>query len=603
MGILATARRTPNRMALSALAALLGMTLTGLAGTDASASAAPADAGALCAAVAAGHAACFAIRGSGTGFTPDDLGSAYQVPSNGGAGETVAVIDAYDDPAAESDLAVYRARFGLDACTGPNGCFLKVDQRGTTTYSTADAGWAGQISMDLDVVSAMAPRAHLLLVEADNNSDDNLAAAVDEAVALGAKVVSVSYGSSYTATPGSGEDPYEVTDLDRHYNHPGVVIVAGSGSSGFGVTYPAASQFVTGVGGTSLSRTAGGNWTQTAWSGTGAGCSLYEAKPAWQEDTGCSMRIVGDVSAVADPMTGVAVYDSYSSTGWASFGGSAAPIIAGLYADGGAPAPGTYPTSYAYAQANQLTDVTTGSDGACSPAYYCTGGPGYDGPTGLGTPAGLAGFTANAVGEITGTVSDAATHAPVGGATITAGGETATTRPDGTYALVLAAGTYSLTATAPGYSASPPLQVVVGGIGATTSQNVALAESPPPTVTVSGTVTDASGHGWPLYATVSANGVTAFTDPVTGYYSITVPAQGTYALRVSAVYRGYVVVTRPVSVGTTNQIDNAGLPVDAASCSAPGYARSRNTCYAVTGGLLVGTVMDSSTSAPLNVPW
>src|SRR5262249_30422596 len=152
----------------------------------------------------------------------------------------------------------------------------------------------------------VAPQARIILVEADDNSTDNLGAAVDEAVALGAMYVSNSYGSAYDSTPGSGEDPSEGTDLDPHYNHPGSAHVASSGDSAFGVAYPAASQYVTSVGGTSL--VADGStrgWSESVWNnafgGPGSGCSLFESKPSWQTDSGCGMRTLADVSAVADP--------------------------------------------------------------------------------------------------------------------------------------------------------------------------------------------------------------------------------------------------------------------------------------------------------------
>ncbi|MGW5255273.1 carboxypeptidase regulatory-like domain-containing protein [Streptomyces sp. NPDC004012] len=178
---------------------------------------------------------------------------------------------------------------------------------------------------------------------------------MDESVALGAKYVSNSYGSQYSPTPGSGEDPSQVTEAEAHFNHPGVAIVASSGDSNYGVSYPAASQYVTAVGGTSLVRDSSARgWSESVWSGgtsgAGSGCSLYEAKPAWQHDTGCDKRTVADVAAVADPATGVAVYDSYQQGGWNVFGGTSAsaPIIAGVYA-AGTPVKDTYPASYPYA--------------------------------------------------------------------------------------------------------------------------------------------------------------------------------------------------------------------------------------------------------------
>ncbi len=210
---------------------------------------------ALCGVAKKGMSRCFALvrkdlkstKGihpalTPSGYGPGDLASAYNLPGGGGAGQTVALVDAFDDPNAEADLAIYRSQYGLPACTTANGCFSKIDQRGGTSYPPSDAGWAGEISLDIDMVSAIAPQAHILLVEADTNDNDNLGAAVDEAVALGAKYVSNSYGSAYDSTPGSGEDPTDVTELDPFYNHPGVAVVASSGDDDYGVSYPASSQ-------------------------------------------------------------------------------------------------------------------------------------------------------------------------------------------------------------------------------------------------------------------------------------------------------------------------------------------------------------------------
>ena len=256
----------------------------------------------------------------------------------------MAIVDAFDDPNAEADLALYRSQYGLPACTSAGGCFQKVNETGGTSYPAPDADWSGEISLDLDMVSAIAPEAHIILVEASTTAFTDLGAGVDEAVSLGAGYVSNSYGTGYTSTPGSGEDPSETTALDPYYNHPGVAVVASSGDGAYGVAYPAASQFVTSVGGTSLvkdSSTRG--WSESVWfnsfGGPGSGCSLYEPKPSFQQDTGCAQRTVADVSAVADPTTGVAVYDTYQAGGWQVFGGTsvASPIIASVYADAGAP--------------------------------------------------------------------------------------------------------------------------------------------------------------------------------------------------------------------------------------------------------------------------
>ncbi|WP_372457889.1 S53 family peptidase [Streptantibioticus parmotrematis] len=333
-------------------------------------------------------------NGTPSGFGPSDLDSAYNLPSDGGAGQTVAIVDAQDDPNAEQDLATYRKQFGLPDCTTDNGCFKKADENGGSSYPTADSGWAGEISLDLDMVSAIAPKAHIVLVEANSASMDDLGTAVNTAVKLGAKFVSNSYGGP--------EDSSDTQADSQYFNHPGVAITASAGDSGYGVEYPAASPDVTAVGGTSLKKDSSQRgWSESVWNtssseGTGSGCSTVETKPSWQKDTGCSKRTVADVSAVADPATGVAVYDSYQSGGWQVFGGTSAasPIIASVYADAGAPASGANPASYPYANTSALNDVTSGSNGDCNGTYLCTAGSGYDGPTGLGTPNGLKAFTA-----------------------------------------------------------------------------------------------------------------------------------------------------------------------------------------------------------------
>ncbi|MFD7919425.1 peptidase S8 [Streptomyces sp. NPDC059740] len=324
-----------------------------------------------------------------SGYGPSSLQAAYNLPSgSAGSGRTVAIVDAYDDPKAESDLATYRAQYGLPACTTANGCFKKVGQSGTSSLPSADGGWAEEISLDLDMVSAACPNCKILLVEANSPTMANLGKSVNTAVSLGAKYVSNSYGG--------GESSSDTSYDSSYFNHPGVAITVSSGDAGYGVEYPAASKYVTAVGGTSLrtSSTTRG-WTDTVWSGAGSGCSAYDAKPSWQKDTGCSRRTVADVSSVADPNTGVAVYDSYSpGTGWMVFGGTSAsaPFIASVYALAGTPSSGSTPASFPYAHTSSLNDVTSGSNGSCSPSYLCKAASGYDGPTGLGTPNGTAAF-------------------------------------------------------------------------------------------------------------------------------------------------------------------------------------------------------------------
>jgi subtilase family serine protease len=341
------------------------------------------------------------------GYHPADLQSAYKLPSStAGAGQTVALVDAYNDPNAASNLATYRSQFGLPAAAtcsvasgrvvSPGGpCFAKVSQTGSTTsLPSRNGGWAQEESLDIDMVSAICPNCNIVLVEASSTSLTSLGTAVNEAAKLGATEISNSYGG--------GESSSDTSYDASYYNHPGIAVTASAGDSGYGVEYPAASQYVTAVGGTSLSRASGTTrgWSETAWSGSGSGCSADDPQPAWQSSNPfipgvCARRAVADVSAVADPNTGVAVYDSYSyqgMSGWLVFGGTsvASPITASVYALAGNAASVTG-ASYPYSHTSALNDVTSGSNGSCG-NRLCTAQTGWDGPTGLGTPNGTGAF-------------------------------------------------------------------------------------------------------------------------------------------------------------------------------------------------------------------
>jgi subtilase family serine protease len=273
--------------------------------------------------------------------------------------------------------------------TSTTPCFAKSDQNGGTSFPRNNGGWAQEESLDVDMVSAICPKCNILLVEARSATIANLGASVNTAVRLGAAAVSNSYGG--------GEYSAETTDENSFFNHPGVAITASSGDSGFGPQFPAASRFVTSVGGTSLTRASNTRgWTETAWSGAGSGCSAFATKQSWQTDSGCARRTIADVSAVADPNTGVAVFDSTPSgglSGWLVFGGTSvsSPIIGTVYALAGNASTVTY-GSFPYSHTASLFDVTSGSNGSCGGSYLCTSGPGYDGPTGLGTPNGTGAF-------------------------------------------------------------------------------------------------------------------------------------------------------------------------------------------------------------------
>lgn len=365
----------------------------------------------VCADVAPGEASCNArvtIDGRGTpnatpkmisGYGPNQFLKAYNLTGHASGTPTIAIVDAYDDPYIASDLSTYSASFGIPQLPTCNGsiasasgpCFQKVNQNGQTNHlPSGNSGWALEIALDVETAHAVCQNCKVLLVEANNSSYANLMAAVDRAVALGASVVSNSYGSSEFSSE---------TSYDSHFNHPGVAFTVSAGDSGYGVEYPAASRYVTAVGGTSLFLNADGSYnTEAAWSGTGSGCSAFEAKAPWQVDPGCSKRMVADVSADADPNTGAAVYDSYryyGVSGWFQVGGTslASPLIAGVYALSGTIPAGTQENSLAYAApAGSLHDVTSGSNGSCGTAYFCTALSGFDGPTGLGSPNGTAAF-------------------------------------------------------------------------------------------------------------------------------------------------------------------------------------------------------------------
>jgi len=332
---------------------------------------------------------------SPTGYGPAQFHGAYSLPTSASSLQTIAIVDAYDDPTIRSDLSVYSATYGipdLPTCISPSdaqACFIKVNQNGgTSSFPRKDAGWALEISLDVEVAHAICQNCKIILVEASSNSFANLATAVDRAATLGANVISNSYGGSEFSLETS-------SSYDGHFNHPGIAITVSSGDSGYGVEYPAASQYVTAVGGTTLNVDASNQRTsETVWSGAGSGCSAYEPKPSWQSDSGCALRTVADVSADADPNTGASVYDTtryQGQSGWFQVGGTSlsAPLVGAAYALGTSSV--TY-GSYPYSHTSGLFDVTFGSNGNCSPSYLCTGGSGYDGPSGLGTPDGTGGF-------------------------------------------------------------------------------------------------------------------------------------------------------------------------------------------------------------------
>ncbi|NUR02884.1 MAG: hypothetical protein HOY79_42135 [Streptomyces sp.] len=553
----------------------------------------------LCATAAPGHASCFAQRrtdikqrlatavaaAAPSGLSPANLHSAYNLPSTGGSGLTVAVVDAFNDPNAESDLATYRSTYGLSSCTKANGCFKQVSQTGSTTsLPTNDTGWAGEEALDIDMVSAVCPNCNIILVEANSANDTDLGIAENEAVSLGAKFVSNSWGGSESSTQTSEDTSY--------FKHPGVAITVSAGDSAYGAEYPATSQYVTAVGGTALSTSSNSRgWTESVWhtsstEGTGSGCSAYDPKPSWQTDSGCSKRMEADVSAVADPATGVAVYDTYGGSGWAVYGGTSAssPIIAGVYALAGTPGSGDYPAKYPYSHTSNLYDVTSGSNGSCSTAYFCTAGAGYDGPTGWGTPNGTTAFTSGSTSGNTVSVTNPGSQSTTTGSSVSlqisasdSGGAALTYSASGLptglsissssgliSGTASTAGTYQVTVTAKdstGASGSTSFSWTVGSGGGTCTSSQLLGnpgfESGNTTWTASsGVITNGSGesaHGGSYYAWLDGYG-SSHTDTLS--QSVTVPsgckATFTFYLHIDTAETGSTAYDKlTVSAGST----------------------------------------------------
>ncbi|MFK0256626.1 S8 family serine peptidase [Streptomyces sp. NPDC090445] len=312
----------------------------------------------------------------------------------------MAIVVAFDNPNAESDLAVYRSTFGLPPCTTANGCFRKINQNGgTTPPALTDPGWASETALDIDMVSAACPACKILLVEANDDTFGNLLTAVAQARTQGAKYISMSWVDA------NGENNVQPVLDQIYFNHPGIAFVGGSGDVGGVVHWPAASQYVTAAGGTSLRRNflpVPGpqllrlGWYESAWQGSGSGCSQVQPKPAFQNDPLCPRRTSADVSAVADPATGVASYNTFGGApGWAVTGGTSAssPLIASMYALAGTPGPTDRPNSYPYAHRLNFWDIDRGVAGPCpSNTYLCRAVRGYDGPTGVGSPRGVFGL-------------------------------------------------------------------------------------------------------------------------------------------------------------------------------------------------------------------
>jgi alpha-tubulin suppressor-like RCC1 family protein len=347
------------------------------------------------------------LEGGGVkgGYDPQDLQSAYKIPTSGGEDETIALVDAYGYPTAEEDLAVYREKYGLPPCTKANGCFKKVNQAGEeANYPATNSGWDAESALDIEMVSAACPHCHIMLAEADND-EYGLHGTVETAARLGASEISNSYGSNEEYC---GE---ECEENALAYDQPGIRVFVSSGDSGYdnegGVVgerrapdFPADLPSVIAVGGTVLHKASNARgWTEEAWSKAGSGCTSLWPKPAWQQDGGCATRMDDDVAAVAACESPVSTYSpevvgSKTKSGWRLICGTSvsSPLVAGIEAHASDYARSLPGAEAFYEDPGGLFDVTAGSNGKCTPpeehAYYCNARAGYDGPTGLGTPDG-----------------------------------------------------------------------------------------------------------------------------------------------------------------------------------------------------------------------
>lgn len=329
-----------------------------------------------------------------TGYSPAQMRTAYGLGNfaKQGEGQVIAIVDAFDNPNAEADFAVFNSTFQLPACTTANGCFEKVYATGTKP--AGDTRWGLEIALDIEWAHAIAPKAKILLVEAGASDVASMFQAVNVAIQKGATVVSMSWGA--------GEWPGQ-TQYDAIFNVPGIAFTASSGDSGTGIIYPSSAPSVIAVGGTTLHLDSSGKYiSESAWSGSGGGLSTVESVPAHQSqfpipNNPNKRRGIPDVSYNADPATAVPVYCTYGGFGWSAVGGTSAgaPQWAGLIAiaKSNATKPITNLNAMLYTLAKQnydgfFHDITTGTNGSCG--YYCTAQKGYDYVTGIGTPIGTA---------------------------------------------------------------------------------------------------------------------------------------------------------------------------------------------------------------------
>jgi hypothetical protein len=453
---------------------------------------------------------CNCGSGLENGFSPQDLESAYKLPVTSGGGQAVAVVDAFDDPHAEEDLAVYRETYGLPPCTAAAGCFRKVDQRFGTHYPAASESWSLEISLDLDMVSAACPQCRIVLVEAEDATFENIAAAENAAAKYGATEISNSYGSREIEV---GEET--VNRYASAYNHPGIPITVSSGDDGYNdeqferqetktgkclncsPDFPTDLPTVISVGGTNLiaEGTSGRGWRESAWGYGGSGCTLYVAKPVWQTNGGCSHRSTADIAATAGGETQLSVYDTYGTYGgWTEAAGTSAsaPIVAGAIAVESS-ARRAEGVEGIYKHPERWFDVTQGSNYAgldsshtreeCEKPHLCVAATGWDGPTGMGTPNG--GALSTPPGAVTLPARNVTATAATLRAVVNPEGKTATYSFE--YGETTAYGhTVALGSSSAGYTKPSNMSAEVTGLEPATKYHYRVAASSPGGYTKSG---------------------------------------------------------------------------------------------------------------------
>jgi subtilase family serine protease len=343
-----------------------------------------------------GQTTCLALTVNGvrqsstpSGLTPTDLETRYKLPITKGAGQIVAIVDAYDNPNIAADLSAYRSQFGLGTAN-----FTKYNQEGQqSNYPSGSTGWGTEEDLDVDMVSAACPKCTIDLIEANSSNTSDLEIAEAEAVTLGAHIISNSY-ICYASSCGYSESSYDT---------PGVTYLAASGDAGFDENGPPEwFGTVVSVGGTQLTPS-GSTFSESVWADAGGGCSnnssgTGQAKPSWQHDPGCTYRTDADVSSEAGCSPGVAEYDSYGNPGWIQECGTSAasPLNAGVFALSGKASDRDAARKFWNRTKRHLHYITSGSNGSCSGSYLCQAGTkqygNYSGPAGWGTPNGIQGY-------------------------------------------------------------------------------------------------------------------------------------------------------------------------------------------------------------------